>query len=80
MLPVCDRDRIQHHKRKPYLQVNDQIVSVLHEALRCVPGGYLARASAGDLKYLLAFFEPQDAVAWCLLVSWQQRRLYAMIY
>lgn len=51
------------------LQVHERVCEVLLSALRCVPGGYVARRSAGDLKYLACFYEAEDALQWCLLVG-----------
>eukprot|EP00798_Chlamydomonas_sp_ICE-L_P030850 gene30850-35890_t len=32
-------------------------------------GGYLVRQQEGDLKYMVAFCKPQDAIAWCVLAQ-----------
>ncbi|GBF96164.1 inactive leucine-rich repeat receptor kinase-like [Raphidocelis subcapitata] len=44
------------------------LCDVLLAALRCLPGGYIARRGP-DLKYLIAFYEAADALRWCLLVQ-----------
>jgi hypothetical protein len=41
------------------LAVNEGVVGVLLAALRAVRGGYLCRVQEGELKYMVAFYDPQ---------------------
>lgn len=39
--------------------VNEKVVAALMAGLRAVRGGYLCRVQEGELKYMVAFYDPQ---------------------
>jgi hypothetical protein len=39
--------------------VNERVLQVLMMGLRAVRGGYLCRVQEGELKYMVAFYDPQ---------------------
>lgn len=39
--------------------LNDVVVGVLMKGLRAVRGGYLCRVQEAELKYMVAFYDPQ---------------------
>ena len=49
--------------------VNAEIVAVMRNALRQIPGGYFVRQQDGDLKYILTFSFPEAALLWCIAVQ-----------
>ena len=49
--------------------VNAEIMAVMRNALRQIPGGYFVRQQDGDLKYILAFSFPEAALLWCIVVQ-----------
>eukprot|EP00775_Hariotina_reticulata_P008470 gene8470-8653_t len=64
------------------LLVNGTVLAVIAEALKAVPGGYLCRVQDGEMKYMVAFHDAQDALEWALVVqellvwqSWSQKLL-----
>jgi hypothetical protein len=42
--------------------VNERVVQVLMMGLRAVRGGYLCRVQEAELKYMVAFYDPQVCV------------------
>jgi hypothetical protein len=39
--------------------VNESVVQVFMQGLRAVRGGYPCRVQEGELKYMVAFYDPQ---------------------
>lgn len=57
-------------RRETHL-VNKAIVKCLLQQMRALASGdgYLCRTQEADLKYMVAFEQPHNAVQWCLLVQ-----------
>ncbi len=57
-------------------QVNKAIIKCLLLQMRALAcgDGYLCRCQEADLKYMVAFEHPHNAVQWCLLVQVRRGR------
>ncbi|KAG1668576.1 hypothetical protein FOA52_007310 [Chlamydomonas sp. UWO 241] len=50
-------------------QVHLELSAIVRTLLRQIPGGYLVRQQAGQLRYLVAFGRAEPAIAWCLALQ-----------
>ena len=68
--------------RSDAVELHLTLLALIKSTLRLIPGGYLAKAQDGELKYLLSFTTTEAAVYWAaqlqlasLFASWPQSAL-----
>ncbi|GAX79288.1 hypothetical protein CEUSTIGMA_g6729.t1 [Chlamydomonas eustigma] len=55
--------------RQDAMEVGQNLVAIMRSVLGQVAGGYVVKYQYSDLKFMLVFTKPEDAVYWCMAVQ-----------